>query len=155
MSGYRTARECSENYEGTRCGVRWRVNSMATTRHSSLKRLPSTLRGSLSLLVVFQTGWLQAQGSVVGSVLDGAQNPVRDAVVEVSGLRTQTDSLGRFALGQVAIGAQVLLVRKIGYSPKSENRGCTPSPPTAGSTRRRSEAYFARFTIRRFRAQEV
>ena len=70
---------------------------------------------------LFLTAIAQAQGTVVGSVRDQAEVPVRDAVVEIkqSGLQTRTDSVGRFRFPRVGVGLHVLTVRRPGFVPAS------------------------------------
>src|SRR5687768_2030040 len=64
---------------------------------------------------------VSGQGVIRGRVMDAAQKPVWDATVEaVRGTRrARTDSAGRFEFVRVPAGRNDILVRRIGYDPKT------------------------------------
>ena len=76
---------------------------------------------AMTAIVASPFGALSGQGVIRGRVIDGAGSPVREASVETAGgtRRARTDSAGRFELVRVPIGRHDILVKRIGYDPKT------------------------------------
>ncbi|MCC6771964.1 MAG: TonB-dependent receptor [Gemmatimonadaceae bacterium] len=74
------------------------------------------------LLLIVGAGEVQAQvGTLQGSVTDTAGTLVIGALLTVdgTGLRTSSTARGRYSLGGVPAGRQVLRIRALGYAPES------------------------------------
>jgi vitamin B12 transporter len=73
----------------------------------------------LTVLLLFLSGWLQAQTLISGSVKDGKGHPIRGASIALKGSYdgATTDSLGNFHFASAEKGSFTLVVSNIGYNP--------------------------------------
>ena len=74
----------------------------------------------------------EAQGSIVGTVLDSLGGPVSGAQISVQGsnIRAITDASGAFRLSRLPAGDATLLIRRLGYRPDSPAVRVSPTAET-------------------------
>ncbi len=88
-------------------------------RHRRRDQLYRLIPAIVLLLPTVATG--QARATVIGVVRDTAGAVVEEADVSIAALRllTRTDGVGAFTLRRVQPGAVTIMIRRLGYSPRT------------------------------------
>jgi hypothetical protein len=107
------------------CGIPGDIDAVIYASHDSVStaRVPLTATESGLILrnLTLATPGISTvrRATVTGRVVAGTGTPVGNANVTLAGTTrsTKTDSKGEFTLGELPLGTQSVVVRRIGYSP--------------------------------------